>query len=342
MPGPSLAAWLEAVVLVHQGSTMCAGVLVDAEGHVATAYHCVAPGGRPRVTARDGASAVGRVAGVDVVNDLAVVEVPALAGRPWLQVAMAPPEIGEPVWALGHPEASDPPSGFFAGTLRWSASAGHVSAVGAWAIQLDAPVNPGNSGGPVVDERGRVVGIVSRRLGGEGLGYAGRTEALVALLDAEPARLGPLGGTVALGLSLTTLGRPAGAVGVGGRLEIALRERVVLGAGAHAPLSHRWAAARFGSSEALLADARLGLRQRVGRGPWAVRADAWAGGAWIVTLTSAPGDPLSLSASGEGRLVVGGGLRLRGVGLEVGVLPGAQAFSWTAATVSWPGVFSVF
>src|SRR5687767_6063523 len=96
-------AWLDAVVLVHQGSTTCAGAFVAAEGRVVTAYHCVAAGGRPRITTRAGESAVGRVAAVDRAADLAVIDVPALAGRPWLPVASAPPAPGEPVWALGHP-----------------------------------------------------------------------------------------------------------------------------------------------------------------------------------------------------------------------------------------------
>ena len=50
---------LDAVVLVRQGASTCAGAFVDAEGTVATAYHCVTAGGRPKITTRDGRDAVG-------------------------------------------------------------------------------------------------------------------------------------------------------------------------------------------------------------------------------------------------------------------------------------------
>ncbi len=39
-------AWLDALVLIQQGSTVCAGALVDPSGTVVTAYHCVSSGGR--------------------------------------------------------------------------------------------------------------------------------------------------------------------------------------------------------------------------------------------------------------------------------------------------------
>ena len=55
------------------------------------------------------------------------------------------------------------------GTLRWSVVDGVVSSLGSQAMQISAPLNPGNSGGPVIGEDGELVGVVSRRLSGQGL-----------------------------------------------------------------------------------------------------------------------------------------------------------------------------
>jgi hypothetical protein len=102
---------LDAVVLVEQGGATCAGAFVDDRGTVATAYHCVAHGGRPRVTTRDGRRAIGRVRRVDPSMDLAVIDVPDLAGEAWLALRVDPPELGEVVRPVGHPYARANPSG---------------------------------------------------------------------------------------------------------------------------------------------------------------------------------------------------------------------------------------
>ena len=52
---------------------------------------------------------------------------------------------------------------------------GIVGAVGPWVLQTDAGLNPGNSGGPLVDTQGRIVGIVSRKLAGEDLAFAAKS-----------------------------------------------------------------------------------------------------------------------------------------------------------------------
>ena len=181
-------AWMDAVVLVQLGSTTCAGAVIDPAGTVATAYHCVAPGGRPRLVTREGRRVVGRVTRVDRARDLAIIEAPELAGTAWLEPVDRAPALGTPVVALGHPAGADLPAGFYTGTLRFSASQGIVAAIGPEAVQITAPVNPGNSGGPVVDDRGRLVGVVSRRLAGQSLGFAGRADDIPGLT--EPVRAG--------------------------------------------------------------------------------------------------------------------------------------------------------
>lgn len=118
--------------------------------------------------------------------DLALVQVPGLDLAP-LPLADAPPELGEPVVVLGFPLPN-----LLGPQVR--VSTGIVSALGGLAtdegaIQISAPVQPGNSGGPVLDAAGRVVGVVARkmdqRLGVENIGFAVDLPTLRGFLAAQ-------------------------------------------------------------------------------------------------------------------------------------------------------------
>lgn len=331
---------LDAVVLLRQGSATCAAVHLG-EGRIATAYHCVAPGGRPLLIARTGARAVARVVAVDVAGDLAVLQAREAEGWPSLALAVDLPAIGTPVSALGHPYGEEPPSGILAGTLRWSASDGTVAAVGERMLQVTAPLNPGNSGGPVVDTDDRVVGIASRRLSGENLGFAARADRLAALLARERRPMSPIGGTVAFhGLLASQTGADAG-LAVGARGEIAARDRVVVDVSGFVPFSPRWNAARFGASASVVAESRIGLRQRVGRGTWAARVDALAGLSAVHRLVSTEADPFALSSSTVPSWTLAVAVQVRAAGFEIGWMPDL-GITRATLVLRWPGVLSVY
>jgi S1-C subfamily serine protease len=104
----------------------------------------------------------GTVSKVDIPDDLALVTVDG--DLPALQKATVKPAVGDPVIAVGSPLD-------LAGTV----TTGVVSAYRDNAIQFSAPISPGNSGGPVVDRDGRVIGVARAKLvadGAEGLGFA--------------------------------------------------------------------------------------------------------------------------------------------------------------------------
>jgi len=106
-------------------------------------------------------------------KDLALVEVPG--ELPALEKATTAPKVGDPVLAIGSPLG-----------LGGSASSGIVSAVRSGTLQFSAPVSPGNSGGPVVDRRGRVLGVTTSKLvasGAEGLSFAIPVDAVCAALQ---------------------------------------------------------------------------------------------------------------------------------------------------------------
>ncbi len=138
-----------------------AGVVISADGSVLTALHVVAGADAIRVTFSDGTQSAATVARRDAASDIAVlaperlpqVVVPAVMG--------GGAAVGDPVFALGHPLG-----------LTGSLTAGVVSALDRsirvdtdqvlkGLIQFDAAVNPGNSGGPLLDRDGHVVGIVT-------------------------------------------------------------------------------------------------------------------------------------------------------------------------------------
>lgn len=114
----------------------------------------------------------------DPVLDLALVRVEGLdppAVLPWRSDTVAP---GESVLVLGHPNQ-----------VVWSFTAGVVSAIHQGAIQTDASINRGNSGGPLLDERGRVVGVNTTKLFGEseGIAFARPADLVREFVDASTA-----------------------------------------------------------------------------------------------------------------------------------------------------------
>jgi hypothetical protein len=281
----SVDRWSDSVVLLVTGRAWCAGVVVDERGTVATAYHCVTSGRRVRVRTRDGVEGWGHASAWRVDLDLALVDVPSLGGAvPPLPLRPDPPGPGEPVWALGHPFATTADRmPFLAGLLRWSVTRGVVGAVGPRSIQVDAAVNPGNSGGPVVDAAGRVVGITSRRLDAEGLGFASRADALADLV-LHPTRR-RLGGSWGLDLALRQGLEGFEVPTVGVLLRADARDRIVASGAVHLPLDARWSAVSWGEADWASAEATLATRLRLGTGRASTTLDLGMGAAADQALT---------------------------------------------------------
>jgi putative serine protease PepD len=145
---------LPSVVQVRAGSRGGSGVIIDAN-HVVTNGHVVVGSETVELLLDDGSSVTGRVLGADERNDIAVVEADLGGARAATLGRSAGLQIGQPVIAVGSPLG-----------LTGSVTAGVVSAVDRSSgdypgpmIQTDASINQGNSGGPLVDLSGQVVGI---------------------------------------------------------------------------------------------------------------------------------------------------------------------------------------
>jgi serine protease Do len=137
--------------VMGQGS----GFFISADGYAVTNNHVVEKAESVEVTTDDGKTHTAKVIGTDPRSDLALIKVEG-GSFPYVKLADAAPRIGDWVIAVGNPFG-----------LGGTVTAGIVSArgrdIGASAyddfIQIDAPVNKGNSGGPTFDTNGNVIGV---------------------------------------------------------------------------------------------------------------------------------------------------------------------------------------
>jgi len=171
------------------GSSFGAGMLLEADkdGYLfATANHVVGKiaakeGGAPShvmVTTAAGVWSTADVIAAAVPLDIALLWVPRRSGKGDFVQPIAKATDGEPVFVIGHPEG-----------LKYTLSTGLISGLRDQIIQISAAVSPGNSGGPVYDDHGSLLGIVSSKFdrnvdaNGENLGFAAQ-----AVMLEDPAK----------------------------------------------------------------------------------------------------------------------------------------------------------
>ncbi len=138
-----------------------AGVIIDAEGQILTARHVVAGAESIQVTFVDGTQSSARVVSEQPENDIAVLvpeQLPSVVVPAVLAGGVRP---GDEVYATGHPFglANSFSAGVVSGLNRTVPISEEQTLTGL--IQFDAAVNPGNSGGPLLNRAGQVVGIVT-------------------------------------------------------------------------------------------------------------------------------------------------------------------------------------
>jgi serine protease DegS len=150
------------------------GVIVDAEGHIATNNHVIEDADQVRVQLADHRVAVAQVLGRDPDSDLALLKI-SLGHLPVMPFGHSDQlQVGDVVLAIGNPLG-----------LSQTVTHGIVSATGRGQlglatfenfIQTDAAINLGNSGGALINTRGELVGIntaiVAKNSGVEGIGFA--------------------------------------------------------------------------------------------------------------------------------------------------------------------------
>ena len=154
------------------------GFVYDAKGDIVTNEHVVDGASTVSVKLSDGSSYKATVVGTDTSTDVAVVHVEALASKlaPLALGDSSKVAVGDGVVAIGNPFGLDGTvtSGIVSAVDREVSSPDNTPIEGA--IQTDAAINHGNSGGPLLDLHGHVIGITSQIQsesgGNEGVGFA--------------------------------------------------------------------------------------------------------------------------------------------------------------------------
>ncbi|HZP39437.1 MAG TPA: trypsin-like peptidase domain-containing protein [Methylomirabilota bacterium] len=156
------------------------GFIVREDGYLVTNAHVVSDADRIQVRLADGRRFDGRLVGLDERVDLALLKI---EGR-GLPVALLgdsnQTRVGEFVLALGHPFGLEQTVSF--GIVSRKGAPLQVAAPGFEFIQTDAAVNPGNSGGPLVNMAGEVVGVNSMAAVNGSIGFAIPVNLVKALL----------------------------------------------------------------------------------------------------------------------------------------------------------------
>jgi len=167
------------------------GFFISADGYVVTNGHVVGDSQSAEIEMENQKTYKAKVVGTDPKTDVALLKADGRSDFPYVAFADTVPQVGDWVLAVGNPYG-----------LGGTVTAGIVSARGRDIgtspyddfIQIDAPVNKGNSGGPAFDESGKVVGVTtaiySPSGGSIGLGFAipaDTVKAVVAQLKATGA-----------------------------------------------------------------------------------------------------------------------------------------------------------
>jgi S1-C subfamily serine protease len=210
----------------EQGTALGSGFVVDSQGRILTNYHVVDGASKVSVTLNDKKAYDARVVATDPSSDLAVLKIDAPASElhPLPLGDSSKVGVGQPVVAIGNPLG-----------LNGSETQGIVSALGrdiqapngftiTGAIQTDAAITNGNSGGPLIDANGRVIGInsqVAPNLTGtgqaEGIGFAvpiNTAKDALAQLDGSGKISHPYLGISGVGITPDTASRFAAGEGV--------------------------------------------------------------------------------------------------------------------------------
>ena len=157
----------------HSSMAQGSGFFISADGYIVTNNHVVDHATEVTVTTSEGKTLTAKVIGTDPKSDLALLKVKDAGAFPFVNFASQAPRVGDWVIAVGNPFG-----------LGGTVTAGIVSARGRDIgsgpyddfLQIDAPVNHGNSGGPTFNTDGEVVGvntaIFSPSGGSVGIGFA--------------------------------------------------------------------------------------------------------------------------------------------------------------------------
>ncbi len=182
-----------ATVLIYtqtaSGNGYGTGFFLRDDGYIATNFHVVEGASLIKVRLYNGRELNAELVNGSAPDDLAVIKVKG-AGYPVVKIGDSDRiRVGDTAIAIGNPGGAEAPwtttSGIISATDRWVSVSGSNYLAQIKMLQTDAPLNSGNSGGPLCNANGEVIGIVSRKLSDrEGIGFAIPINEAIASLSA--------------------------------------------------------------------------------------------------------------------------------------------------------------
>ncbi|MDR1668906.1 MAG: trypsin-like peptidase domain-containing protein [Oscillospiraceae bacterium] len=189
------------------------GFVMSADGYIITNNHVVEGGGDITVMLHDGTEYPARIIGSDRISDLAVIKIEVTGLTPIEFGNSDAIEHGDTVAAIGNPLGIDLrntiTSGIISGVNRDIIIEDAAGDITMNVLQTSCAVNPGNSGGPLLNQYGQVIGIISSKIMGsaeqtvEGLGFAIPSNTAAPLV-AQLIENGFVTGRPALGITVDT------------------------------------------------------------------------------------------------------------------------------------------
>ncbi len=168
MPG-DLDELMDCVVLIRAGASIGSGVVIASSGEAITAAHVVSGLENVVVVLHSGLELTAEVIKEDLAQDVALIKLPGKGHACMPLLTGQPPAVGEELYAIGAPSGEE-----LAFSVSRGIVSGHRTLDGFSYLQTDASLNPGNSGGPLINSAGQVVAIVSWKIaapGFEGLSF---------------------------------------------------------------------------------------------------------------------------------------------------------------------------
>ncbi len=180
-PQQIAAMALPSVVRIEVPGGLGSGFVVRADGRIITNLHVVTGAHEATVVLADGR----KLSGVEILEaneafDLALLKVPAVKLAPLPLGDSSKVQVGQHVVAIGHPLglSNTVSDGLVSGLRQISAQAS--------LLQLSAPISPGSSGGPIIDEHGEVIGVSTLIITqGQNLNFGVAINAVKPMLDAK-------------------------------------------------------------------------------------------------------------------------------------------------------------
>lgn len=184
--------------------SMGTGIIMTADGYIVTNTHVLDGGYAVTVTLSDGTEHEAKLVGADTISDLAVLKIEVTGLTPAQFGDSSGLQVGDSVVTIGNPLGEDlrgtMTNGIISAINRDITYDGHLMTL----IQTNAAINEGNSGGPLINMYGQVIGITNMKAlstGVEGIGFAIPTASIRPIVNALLAD-GRVSGRVSIGITV--------------------------------------------------------------------------------------------------------------------------------------------